>query len=116
MNSLTRLGNLRGRGMRWGVLVSESSVAPESSVDLVEWPPSGSVSVDLDGSTTGWPSTGTSTVRRSRDCVLPGVRDDEVFAEIGLPEPAAAEAGTFGIHPALLDAATARWRWRVAGC
>ena len=30
---------------------------------------------------------------------------EELFAEIALPEPAAEEAGAFGLHPALLDAA-----------
>ncbi|BBB02229.1 putative polyketide synthase [Actinacidiphila reveromycinica] len=32
-------------------------------------------------------------------------RGDEVFAEVALPEQAAGEAGSFGLHPALLDAA-----------
>ena len=32
-------------------------------------------------------------------------RGEEVFAEVALPEDAAAEAGSFGLHPALLDAA-----------
>ena len=31
-------------------------------------------------------------------------RGDEVFAEVGLPEGVAGEAGRFGVHPALLDA------------
>ena len=37
----------------------------------------------------------------------------DVCAEVVLPEEAAAEAGLFGLHPALLDAALhAAWRWR----
>ncbi|GAA3588486.1 hypothetical protein GCM10022222_86240 [Amycolatopsis ultiminotia] len=32
-------------------------------------------------------------------------RDDEVFAEVALPEELRKEAGRFGVHPALLDAA-----------
>ncbi|WP_435593896.1 polyketide synthase dehydratase domain-containing protein, partial [Nocardia sp. bgisy118] len=32
-------------------------------------------------------------------------RGGEVFAEVVLPQPAAEQAGLFGIHPALLDAA-----------
>ena len=32
-------------------------------------------------------------------------RGEDVFAEVALPEDAAAEAGSFGVHPALLDAA-----------
>ena len=32
-------------------------------------------------------------------------RGEEVFAEVALPEEAAADAGPFGLHPALLDAA-----------
>ncbi|MFF2331915.1 MULTISPECIES: type I polyketide synthase, partial [unclassified Streptomyces] len=31
-------------------------------------------------------------------------RDDDVFAEVALPEQAHADAGRFGLHPALLDA------------
>ncbi len=33
------------------------------------------------------------------------VRGDEVFAEVGLPEGERGDAGRFGLHPALLDAA-----------
>jgi acyl transferase domain-containing protein/acyl carrier protein len=33
------------------------------------------------------------------------LRDDEVLAEVALPEQTAAEAAAFGVHPALLDAA-----------
>ncbi|WP_442906959.1 type I polyketide synthase [Kitasatospora sp. NBC_01246] len=32
-------------------------------------------------------------------------RGEDVFAEVALPEPVAREAGAFGLHPALLDAA-----------
>ncbi|MFC9636609.1 type I polyketide synthase [Streptomyces mirabilis] len=32
-------------------------------------------------------------------------RDGDVFAEVALPEEVAAQAGSFGLHPALLDAA-----------
>ncbi|GHJ20855.1 hypothetical protein TPA0909_24690 [Streptomyces albus] len=32
-------------------------------------------------------------------------RDDELYAEVTLPEPVSAEAGRYGLHPALLDAA-----------
>jgi acyl carrier protein len=32
-------------------------------------------------------------------------RGDEVFADVALPEPVAASASSFGVHPALLDAA-----------
>src|SRR5205085_12172425 len=32
-------------------------------------------------------------------------RDGEVFAEVALPEDAVADAGEYGLHPALLDAA-----------
>ncbi|MFD0382397.1 polyketide synthase dehydratase domain-containing protein [Streptomyces stramineus] len=50
---------------------------------------------------------------RGRPVLRPGVpglthvwrRDDEIFAEVRLPEPAQADAAAFGLHPALLDAA-----------
>ncbi|MFC7015866.1 KR domain-containing protein, partial [Streptomyces viridiviolaceus] len=88
-------------------------VVPHGSgpdVDLAEWPPPGAQPLHVaDG------------YERLLECgyaygpVFQGLkaawrRGDEIFAEIDLPEDAHADAGRFGIHPALLDAA-AHVRW-----
>ncbi|MFI6476257.1 type I polyketide synthase, partial [Streptomyces sp. NPDC050516] len=63
------------------------------------WPPQDAVVVDLadfyDGTGYGPSFQGLHAVWR---------RGDEVFVEAALPTPAAEEAESFGIHPALLDA------------
>ncbi|MGD3112999.1 SDR family NAD(P)-dependent oxidoreductase, partial [Streptomyces sp. YGL11-2] len=63
------------------------------------WPPPDAVAVDLagfyDGTGYGPAFQGLRSVWKS---------EDGVFAEVALPDHVAAEAGAFGIHPALLDA------------
>ena len=39
-------------------------------------------------------------------------RGDEIFAEVGLPDELRGQAGSFGLHPALLDAALHAWGTR----
>jgi acyl transferase domain-containing protein/NADPH:quinone reductase-like Zn-dependent oxidoreductase/acyl carrier protein len=58
--------------------------------DLTSWPPTDSTPLPADGA------------------AFPGVRGawrrgEEIFAEIALPSETAADAGAFGLHPALLD-------------
>ncbi|GAB3833014.1 hypothetical protein GCM10027610_026160 [Dactylosporangium cerinum] len=82
-----------------------SPTMPAPSFDLTVWPPQGAEAVDLDDLYPRLAETG-----YGYGSVFQGVqaiwrRDGEVFAEVVLPEPAAQEAGLFGIHPALLDAA-----------
>ncbi|MER6589973.1 beta-ketoacyl synthase N-terminal-like domain-containing protein [Micromonospora chalcea] len=72
---------------------------------LGEWPPAGATEVDL----TGWyPALAEHGL--SYGPVFQGVRrawtaDGGAYAEVKLPDGAAGEAGAFGVHPALLDAA-----------
>ncbi|WP_232236825.1 type I polyketide synthase [Micromonospora globosa] len=72
---------------------------------LGEWPPAGATEVDL----TGWyPALAEHGL--SYGPVFQGVRrawtaDGEAYAEVALPDGTAGEAGAFGVHPALLDAA-----------
>ncbi|MDF5759425.1 polyketide synthase dehydratase domain-containing protein, partial [Spongiactinospora sp. TRM90649] len=70
------------------------------------WPPAGAVPVDVSGLYEGLASAGLAygPVFRGVRSVWrgePGV----VFAEVVLPDSVAGEAGVFGLHPALLDAA-----------
>jgi len=70
-----------------------------------EWPPAGAEAVDVEG-------LYDRLAERGYDYgpVFQGLRsvwrgEGEVFAEVALPEDQQADAGCFGIHPALFDAA-----------
>nr|AXL05740.1 beta-ketoacyl synthase [uncultured bacterium] len=72
--------------------------------DATAWPPPGARKIDTDlyddlaqrGFAHGQAFQGVRAVWR---------RGDELFAEVALPEEQVADAGRFGLHPALLDAA-----------
>ncbi|ARQ72082.1 hypothetical protein CAG99_00555 [Streptomyces marincola] len=86
-----------------GVLSPEQSVSTETG--LVEWPPVGAVSVDVSGLYGEVAGAGYGYGPAFRG--LRGVwrrGEDEVFAEVVLPEGERERAGGFGMHPALLDA------------
>nr|WP_244209026.1 type I polyketide synthase [Streptomyces pactum] len=73
--------------------------------DLTAWPPAGAEAVDIAGLHAGFAAAGFHY-----GPVFQGLRavwrlGDEVYAEVRLPEEAAGDAGEFGLHPALADAA-----------
>ncbi|MEU9447024.1 type I polyketide synthase, partial [Streptomyces sp. NPDC048304] len=75
--------------------------------DFAAWPPSGAEQVDLE---TGDLYEGLLERGYAYGPVFQGVRavwrrGEELFAEVALPDEARKEAGSFGLHPALLDAA-----------
>ncbi|MBW8094140.1 polyketide synthase dehydratase domain-containing protein, partial [Streptomyces hygroscopicus subsp. hygroscopicus] len=85
-----------------GALVQGASAA---SFDLAAWPPAGATRVELDGLYDGMADLGLVY-----GPVFQGLKsawrvDGEVYAELELPEEARSEAGSFGLHPALLDSA-----------
>ncbi|MEU0391169.1 polyketide synthase dehydratase domain-containing protein, partial [Streptomyces chartreusis] len=73
--------------------------------DLAVWPPADADPVALDGFYQGLAASGYGYGPVFQGLRAAWRRGDEVFAEVGLPEDQAADAGGFGIHPALLDAA-----------
>ncbi len=73
--------------------------------ELSAWPPAGGQRVDLDGLYDDLAQLGYGYGPAFRGMRAVWRRGDEVFAEVALPESAAADAGAFGLHPALLDAA-----------
>nr|WP_260333756.1 type I polyketide synthase [Streptomyces sp. REN17] len=82
-----------------------AEAGPEPAHEPAAWPPPGAEPVDLtgfyepaseDGLRYGPAFQGLHAAWRS---------GDEVFAEIAPPERTAAEAGRYGLHPAVLDAA-----------
>ena len=86
-----------------GTLV-RSGTAP--GFDLTQWPPLGSTPVDL-----GDPYGRLHERGYGYGPVFQGLRaawrlGSELYAEVSLPEPTPAGSDRFGIHPALLDAAT----------
>ncbi|WP_250405191.1 type I polyketide synthase [Streptomyces cellostaticus] len=70
-----------------------------------DWPPAGATEVDLDGRYDQLADIGFAYGPAFRGLRTAWQRDGEVYAEVRLPEGAEDEAGRFGLHPALLDAA-----------
>ncbi len=79
-----------------GTLTSGERIA---DIGSAAWPPEGAVVVDLEGFYDG---TGYGPAFQGLRSVWR--RGDEIFVEAALPGQVAEEAGSFGIHPALLDA------------
>ncbi|MGD1090232.1 MAG: type I polyketide synthase, partial [Verrucomicrobiota bacterium] len=74
------------------------------SGDLAVWPPPGAVEADCAGLYERLAGSGYGYGPAFRGLRAAWHRDGEVFAEVALPEGAAADAAGFGLHPALLDA------------
>ncbi|NXY96047.1 SDR family NAD(P)-dependent oxidoreductase, partial [Streptomyces sp. BR123] len=85
-----------------GVLAPGTGQAPQP---LTEWPPAGAESVPVDGLYEGLADSGFGYGPVFRGLRAAWRHQDAYYAEVALPEDAAAEAARFGLHPALLDAA-----------
>ncbi|WUM74055.1 SDR family NAD(P)-dependent oxidoreductase [Streptomyces sp. NBC_00328] len=79
--------------------------AGRERADLTQWPPTGAEPIDLDGAYERLFGRGYAYGPVFQGLTAAWRRDDELFAEVTLPERAHADAQTFGLHPALLDAA-----------
>ncbi|MGN6337672.1 type I polyketide synthase [Mycobacterium sp.] len=82
--------------------LSTGSVEP--AADLSAWPPAGAVKVDAADGYEQLAARGYAYGPAFQGLTATWVRDDEVFAEVRLPDAAGGVSG-FGVHPALLDAA-----------
>ncbi|WP_370682725.1 SDR family NAD(P)-dependent oxidoreductase [Streptomyces lydicamycinicus] len=69
------------------------------------WPPAGAEPVAVDGFYEELSAAGFAYGPVFQGVRAAWRRGDEVFAEVALPAEAAEQAGRFGLHPALLDAA-----------
>jgi polyketide synthase 12 len=85
-----------------GVLTAGS---PADSPDLSAWPPAGGSVVPLDGFYQRLAGVGYRYGPAFRGLRAVWRAGDDLYAEIRLPEEHWTEAGQFGIHPGLLDAA-----------
>ncbi len=84
-----------------GVLSADGPVPAGEQV----WPPAGAQPVDLSGCYDDLAGIGLTYGDTFRGLRAVWHADDAVYAEIVLPEPAHGDAESFGMHPALLDAA-----------
>ncbi|MFD9702976.1 SDR family NAD(P)-dependent oxidoreductase [Lentzea sp. NPDC059081] len=81
------------------------SGAAGEAVELTEWPPAGAEVVGIDGFYERLADAGYGYGPSFRGLRAVWRRGDEVFAEVALPEEHQSDAGRFGLHPALFDAA-----------
>ncbi|WP_417801401.1 SDR family NAD(P)-dependent oxidoreductase, partial [Streptomyces heilongjiangensis] len=81
-----------------------SAQPAESAVPAGEWPPARAQAVDLDDFYADLADHGYQYGPLFRGVRAAWRLDDDVLAEVVLPEAAGADAARFGMHPALLDA------------
>nr|WP_231641870.1 type I polyketide synthase [Nocardia sp. NRRL S-836] len=91
----------------WTLHASGSlAAAPQAtSWDLTEWPPAGAEAVPLDGHYRELAALGLDYGETFQGLRAVWRRGEDTFAEVALPDAARDQAGRFGLHPALLDAA-----------
>ncbi|MFJ8677655.1 type I polyketide synthase [Streptomyces sp. NPDC093589] len=79
--------------------------ATGSSVDLSVWPPAGAEPVEVGDLYERFAEAGFGYGPAFQGLQRAWAADDEVYAEVRLPEEQQSAAGDYGLHPALLDAA-----------
>ncbi|MFE6072418.1 type I polyketide synthase, partial [Streptomyces sp. NPDC056525] len=102
-----------GGGQEWtrhasGVLSPVAPVAPVSAgtrFDFAQWPPAGAEPVDVTGFYEDLTERGYAYGPAFQGLRAVWRRGEELFAEAALPREPREDAGRFGLHPALLDAA-----------
>ncbi|MEU2794835.1 SDR family NAD(P)-dependent oxidoreductase, partial [Streptomyces sp. NPDC007100] len=80
-----------------------ATAGPDLGTDLAAWPPADAAALDVGELYTDSAEHGFRYGPVFRGLRAAWRRGDEVFAEVALPQDA--DAGAFGLHPALLDAA-----------
>ncbi|MDM4723013.1 type I polyketide synthase [Micromonospora sp. WMMA1363] len=90
---------------RHAVGLLSTTATPATGFDFTVWPPQGVRQVDIEGFYTDLVERGYAYGPAFQGLRAVWRRGDEVFAEVALPDDHREDAGTFGIHPALLDAA-----------
>ncbi|EXU65273.1 polyketide synthase [Streptomyces sp. PRh5] len=86
-----------------GVLEADSGAAVTDS--LLKWPVPGAEPVPMEGFYEGLAQVGYGYGPVFQGLESVWWLDGDIYAEVALPDSAAQEAGRFGLHPALLDAA-----------
>nr|BCB17030.1 modular polyketide synthase [Streptomyces nobilis] len=83
----------------------DTAAAPAASDDLASWPPRDAEPLAVDGLYEGLATAGFDYGPVFQGLRGAWRRGDEVFAEVVLPDDDHTQAGAFGLHPAILDAA-----------
>jgi NADPH:quinone reductase-like Zn-dependent oxidoreductase/acyl carrier protein len=96
-------------GVEWtrhvsGLLGQAGPPAGDAADELAVWPPRDASRLDTAGVYEGLAATGFAYGPAFRGLTAAWRCGDDIFAEVVLPDDAAADAGEFGVHPALLDA------------
>ncbi|MGW6598882.1 SDR family NAD(P)-dependent oxidoreductase, partial [Streptomyces sp. NPDC055036] len=78
---------------------------PVGGFDATVWPPEGAEALAAEGCYERFAELGFAYGPVFQGLRAAWRRDDEIFAEVRLPESAEGDAAAFGLHPALLDAA-----------
>ncbi|MFF7945186.1 beta-ketoacyl synthase N-terminal-like domain-containing protein, partial [Nocardia gamkensis] len=85
--------------------VTAPSNGPSAATAEANWPPTGATERELTGAYAELDELGYEYGPAFRGLTALWRVDGEVFAEVVLPESARTQAGGYGLHPALLDAA-----------
>ncbi len=89
-----------------GLLAAGQPPVIDRPGDFLTWPPEGAVQVDVAGLYDELAESGVYQYGAAfRGLTAAWRRGDEIFAEICLPAGTVGEAASYGMHPALLDAA-----------
>ncbi|MFJ9423572.1 type I polyketide synthase [Streptomyces sp. NPDC101249] len=88
-----------------GTLTEPGAPAVERPEDFTVWPPRGATAVASDGFYATLADRGYAFGPVFQGVRAVWSRGDDLFSEVVLPEAVRGDAGRFGIHPALLDAA-----------
>ncbi|MFE9539852.1 SDR family NAD(P)-dependent oxidoreductase, partial [Streptomyces sp. NPDC006691] len=83
----------------------DTAAAPMASGDLTSWPPRDAEPLTVDGLYEELATAGFAYGPVFQGLRGAWRRGDEVFAEVALPDDDNTQAGAFGLHPAILDAA-----------
>ncbi|MEU4345673.1 SDR family NAD(P)-dependent oxidoreductase [Nocardia sp. NPDC023852] len=85
--------------------VTAQSDQPSLDTRMDSWPPAGATAIEIDDPYADLADLGYEYGPAFRGLTALWRRDGEVFAEVAVPEQIRSEAVSFGVHPALLDAA-----------
>ncbi|MGW3993309.1 SDR family NAD(P)-dependent oxidoreductase [Amycolatopsis sp. NPDC004772] len=86
-------------------LLGESAAREPDRFDFAAWPPAGAEPIDVENFYSDLTERGYAYSGAFQGMRAVWRRGDEVFAEVALPDDHREDAGKFGLHPALLDAA-----------
>ncbi|MEU0163829.1 polyketide synthase dehydratase domain-containing protein, partial [Streptomyces sp. NPDC006261] len=88
-----------------GLIAAGSGTRWAEDFDATVWPPAHAEELEADGCYDRFAALGFAYGPVFRGLRAAWRRDDEIFAEVTLPEGVQADAAAFGLHPALLDSA-----------